>query len=234
MKVKCIKGTSRILAGELYNAISLYNNPGDRGRVYIEGFSGFSVDNFTMPDGSPLPKIRYNPPRLTGIEPSNVKVDDIVICLSDRYTHLLRNGKYRVSEVRQKEYINRFSKQPYTKYFFKLEGSNRFIEILKYRFRFPNTSESRDIGINEIFDAAPDVSKVDTTTRKIENVSNRYSILTLALFKAATDKNRHKLDAIDWCCNQSSKSLKVKREDFSKLLELPLSEVLKLIDENNS
>jgi hypothetical protein len=90
------------------------------------------------------------------------------------------------------------------------------------------TQELRDIAINQIFDKEENFSV--EFVRKIEQTKNKDKELILALSKSISDKSRHHLGVIDWSVEKSSKNLYLKSSDFDHLLDMKLSDILKILD----
>lgn len=239
MQVRCKKGSTKLVAGQIYEVRRLTNDSTNKRKsISIDGFGNYSPKNFTMPDGSILPTINWNKPYVANtqarLDPAKIAVGDILVCMSDRYVHLMKGGKYKVSDVRKKEMKNSYNNSTYYKYSIKFDGYGRYLEPNGWSFRALAVDESRDLNLTSMF--MPEGEEIDlkinTKIRKIDVAENKNKILVEALAKAICDRNRHKLDVIDWTCSQSSKVLKITREDFKELLDMPLSEILKLIDTN--
>jgi hypothetical protein len=236
MQVRCKKGTRKIVAGVVYEVTSLHNSSTDRNKkIYIKGFnSSYRACSFTQLDGSDLPTISWSSRTNTNVygkfEASDIKVDDILVCQSNNYQHLIAGEKYRVVETKVKEHKYTSSGNTYKKYLVKLEGYNRFLEVNSWRFRLLDRSESRELNLNHLINGSKGTTVVDTSIRKLDLANRRESIIISALCKAAIDKNRHAMDVVDWCRNQSSRELRLDRDDFSELLNLPLGEVLKRLE----
>ena len=69
-------------------------------------------------------------------------------------------------------------------------------------------------------------------TRKIDLVKDKNLELVKILSKAILDPNRHGLKILDWGIQQVSRKTEVKVDDYTDLLEMPLKDILDLIETN--
>ncbi len=226
MKLKCVKGTSKLISGIVYDINSLRNDPSViKNRIYIKNVGYYKISNFVMPDGSDIPRINWDAKFVVDrLVPADVKVGDILVCNSDNYKYLRKDGKYKVASVNVKEVVYRFSKY----YYIKFEGYTRSIKLSQSNFRKLDVSEARDLNLNEMF--GEDIDYSVNIERKLDSVDDKYDFLMRVLSKSIMDKNRHILGVVDWACEQSSKRLSLSNDDFDELLKIPLGDIIKLLD----
>lgn len=227
MKVKSKKDTKKLIKGHVYETDYFNNDPVNKSghnrflyrRISIKDRGTFIVDNFTLPDGNPLPGIIYDKrePKSILKNFNDIKIGDVIICLSDnRFKYLIEGGKYKIESI------------DHSKYSFKLEGYNRYLTWSNWNFRALTTQEMRDLTLSQIFDKEENFS-VDFK-RKFELKSNKDHLLIQTLAKSINDKNRHDLSVLDWAIKKNGEHLKIKEEDFKDLLDKPLKEILEILD----
>lgn len=233
MKVKCVKASSKTIAGVIYEASSFWNstnaNKWHKGKIVIEGHGRHNIWNFTDENGNSLPQINYiNPNRPPSFvdNSSTIEPNDIVICKSDRYKYLICDQKYRIVDVKHYSH-GQTMRGKFTN--IKLEGYNRWIRYNQFSFRVLTKKESREIAISSILDK-PENFSVDFI-RKFEKI-NKGKALMECLSKSILDKQRHHYSILEWAVEKTSKNLGIKTEDFDQILDKPLSEILKLIENN--
>lgn len=231
MKVRAIKSTSRIIKGELYDVRSLWNATNrNRTAISLKVFSGtLSTSSFTLPDGSPLPNIDWQDApavQVQRLKPEEVQVGDVLVCMSDNFVNFVKDGKYKVAEIRK---IEQGSTHKWYKYTMKLEGYNRFIAINSWNFRRLTKDESRDLNLSGVFGEEVN-TKVDKSVRKIDQIENRNLTLMTLLSKSILDKNRHKLSIVEWATTMIGKQMKLTPDDYNDLLKMSLEDILKLIN----
>lgn len=225
MNVISLKSNSKLIKGHQYIANSFNNTINATlswydGSIYIRGFGRYQCKDFTDTSGNPLPQINYTNPTNTLTPSFNVrtlKVGDIIVCNTNKYKYLVKDGKYKISHINFK---NQYTTQ------IKLEGYNTWINW-SYYFRKLSLQESRDLALSQIFDQ-PENFSVDFI-RKFDKEKNQTKILLETIAKSIIDKNRHYLDVIDWGIHKE-KYQELKREDFSELLQKPLAEILELYE----
>jgi hypothetical protein len=229
MRVISLKSNTKLLKGVAYDADSFNNtNTGsrwDQHRIRIKfpsgGYGSYLCKNFTDTSGNPLPQINYVNPSLPPVERFDVttlKANDIVVCNSDRYKYLVKGGKYRISEVAN---ANTWTAQ------IKLEGYNRNIRFTTWAFRKLSTQETRDIALSQIFNQ-PENFSVEFV-RKFDKENNKTKILLQSLAKSILDPYRHQYGVLDWTI-EKTRYQDFKKEDFNEIMNMPLSEVLKLYE----
>lgn len=229
MRVISLKSNTKLLKGVAYEADSFNNTAsGSRWgqhRIRIQfpsgGYGSYLCKNFTDTSGNPLPQISYVSPNHTPIERFDVttlKANDIVVCNSDKYKYLLKGGKYRVLEVAD---ANTWTAQ------IRLEGYSRFIRFNSWSFRKLSLQETREIALSQIFNQ-PENFSVDFV-RKFEKENNKTKILLQALSKSILDPYRHEYGVLDWTI-EKTKNQGLKKDDFNEIMNMTLSEVLKLYE----
>lgn len=227
MKVISKKSSKKLLKGGEYIADSFNNTTvGQRwtiNRIKIKGFGNYLCRDFTDVDGKPLPQINYvNQESVSNmVERFNcedLKVGDIVVCNVDSYKYLLKGAKYRVSKIIESSSWNAM---------INLEGYGRSIRFTNWSFRRLTIQEIREIALSSIFDT-PEKFSVDFV-RKFEKENNQVKILVETIAKSIIDPYRHQLDVVDWGIAKN-KTQSLKKSDFENILQLPLSEVLKMYE----
>ena len=234
MIVICKRPTKKLVKGLRYEVQNLWNDGKNQrwleSKVEIKGVGRYSVDNFTDVDGKPLPKINLLNPR-TYAKPltfEEIKEGDILVCTSDSYKTLAKDAMYRVSKVIQKtkDYKN-YNGTTYQRAdrSIQFEGIVRSIKFSSWRFRKLTAEESREIQLSSILNGEkpPVVTK---TQRKIDLVPNKEIVLINLLAKSILDPNRHHLSIVDWTIQKTGSNYSLVREDFDKLIDLPLSKIL--------
>jgi len=231
MRVISLKSNTKLLKGVAYEADSFNNTAtGSRWgqhRIRIQfpsgGYGSYLCKNFTDTSGNPLPQISYVSPNHTPVERFDVttlKANDIVVCNSDKYKYLLKGGKYRVLEVAD---ANTWTAQ------IRLEGYNRQIRFNSWSFRKLSLQETREIALSQIFNQ-PENFSVDFV-RKFEKENNKTKILLQALSKSILDPYRHEYGVLDWTI-EKTKNQDLKKDDFNEIMNMTLSEVLKLYEDS--
>ena len=231
MRVISLKSNTKLLKGVAYEADSFNNTAtGSRWgqhRIRIQfpsgGYGSYLCKNFTDTSGNPLPQISYVSPNHTPFEIFDVttlKANDIVVCNSDKYKYLVKGGKYRISEVAD---ANTWTAQ------IKLEGYSRFIRFNSWSFRKLSLQETREIALSQIFNQ-PENFSVDFV-RKFEKENNKTKILLQALSKSILDPYRHEYGVLDWTI-EKTKNQDLKKDDFNEIMNMTLSEVLKLYEDS--
>jgi hypothetical protein len=225
MNVISLKSNTKLLKGVVYEAESFDNTvaPGKRYHrqyIRIKGFGSYLCKNFSDTNGKPLPNIAYTNPNSTPasndrIDASTLKKNDIVVCKSDRYKYLIKGGKYKIQEVKD---ANTWRAH------IKLEGYGRWINFSNWAFRKLSLQESRELALSQIFNQ-PENFSVEFV-RKFDKESNKTKILIQSLAKSILDPYRHHYDIVDWTI-EKTKYQGFKKEDFSEILKMPLSEILK-------
>ena len=229
MRVISLKSNTKLLKGVAYEADSFNNTAtGSRWgqhRIRIQfpsgGYGSYLCKNFTDTSGNPLPQISYVSPNHTPVEifdATTLKANDIVVCNSDKYKYLVKGGKYRISEVAD---ANTWTAQ------IRLEGYSRFIRFNSWSFRKLSLQETREIALSQIFNQ-PENFSVDFV-RKFEKENNKTKILLQALSKSILDPYRHEYGVLDWTI-EKTKNQDLKKDDFNQIMNMPLSEVLKLYE----
>jgi hypothetical protein len=233
------KGTTKLVKGCRYEVRSLYNSPNptnrwNRGKVYLKDIGGYVVGNFTTTDGQPLPAIDWQATVVQEkrIEFEDLKVNDILVCRSDRYTTLIQGAKYRIVDLKIVSSPRPNSTYVRTTKKVKLEGCNRYFEYSSWKFRRLNTDEARELQLSAVLDNEEQSYSVDMENRKIDLIDNKNVALIKALAKSIMDGYRHELDVVDWACQKSASRLKVTRDDYKQLLKMPLKDILKLVETN--
>lgn len=229
MRVISLKSNTKLIKGHEYIADYFNNTPNGTGwssfRIFIRGFGSYQCKNFSDINGNPLPQVSYrnpNTPTYTQFDCRTLQINDIIVCKSNRYKYLIKDGKYRISEV---NIINNYHA------LIKLEGYNKWIGWRSHNFRKLSLQESRDLALSQIFDQ-PENFHVEFV-RKFDNEKNQTKVLLESIAKSILDKNRHHLDVIDWGIHKE-KYQQLTREDFNDILQKPLAEILELYENSSN
>lgn len=233
MFIICKSQSKRLIKGHSYEVEILLNNGTNQswreGKVKVKGVNGlFSVKSFTDINGGEVQKINIgnlavNPIELLRFE--DLKVGDILICKTDSYKTLVKDGYYKIEKL---ESIQRTTYYKENKV--KLSGVKRSLKFSSWSFRKMTTQELRDANLDELLHNKPVPVFNKPITRKLDHIDNKNKALLEVLSKSILDPNRHKLSIVDWACVKSGDKLGVKKEDFSEILELPLKDVLQYFD----
>lgn len=223
MIVISLKSNTKLIKGHEYIANSFDNTNSMNwysGYISIKGFGRYKCEDFTDTSGNPLPQINYTNPSNTiqQFNVRNLKVGDIIVCNTNKYKYLVKEGKYKISHIN-------FKTQYTTK--IKLQGYNTWLNWSNGYFRKLSLQESRDIAISQIFDQ-PENFNVEFI-RKFDKEKNKTKILLETIAKSIIDPYRHHLDIIEWGIHKE-KYQQLTREDFSEMLQKPLGEILELYE----
>jgi len=215
MKIRAIKDTRSIIKGHLYEVAAIYNTNG-YGKVQLVETGGTHLAvYFTDVNGAPLPTInaQYKDTRsYTKFE--ELSVGDLVICKSKGHKTLTYGKMYRIEDLISK-------KSPNSTYYIeqkiKLEGVPRTYTYSSWNWRVLSKDEQRDIQLLDVLDnQAPDT--------EIE--------LFTAICESMTDSKRHHYGLVDWYCRTvPGKRMNAKPEDFERILDMSLRDIIKLVDE---
>ena len=240
MNIICKKPTSRLIKGATYEVELLYNNGKNNtwqeGRVRVKGISGFfTVKNFTSIDGTPVQKVNVGSPVVRDIVKfEDLKIGDILICVSDNYKTLIRNGYYKIERLDNADkpviygtntYIHKEQKM-------KLQGVKRTLKFNSWCFRKMSTQELREANLNELLNNQPLKVISEPIKRKIDHLENKEEALVEALCLSILDRNRHKLSIVDWTCEKVGTKLGLNQKDFDGLLEMSLKDILEYVERN--
>ena len=238
MNVICKKSTSKLIKGATYEVDLLLNNGTNpswqEGRIRVKGVTGFfTVNNFTSMDGSEVQKVNLGTQVVREfLKFDDLKVGDILICTSDHYKTLLKNGYYKIERL---DNVDRPSNWGHSTYVhkeqkIKLQGVKRTLKFNSWCFRKMSVQELRDSNLNEILNNESLKVISSPISRKFDYLENQEQALVESLCFSILDKNRHKLSIVDWTCEKLGNKLGLKPDDFSKLLEMPLKDILKYVE----
>jgi len=242
MIVVCKRPTKRLVKGVRYEVDNLWNDGTSQrwleGRVGIKDIGRFSVGNFVDENGNELAKIKIVKP-LAPIQRmifSELKEGDILVCTSDNYKTLLKGGMYRIEKLfsvstQRTGWNNQV--HTYIEEYIKFEGVTRKLKFNTWTFRQLNSEESREISLNTLLndEEAPVIKSQNI--KKIDLMSNKDTVLMDILSKSIIDPNRHHLTITEWACEKVASKLSLEVSDFEYLMDLPLREVLELLETNN-
>jgi hypothetical protein len=239
MIVICKKNTKRLVKGLRYEVHALYNSGNNQrwieGKLKVKGFGRFVVSNFTDIDGKPVPSIDIIPPRpqFNRLEFSDLKKGDIIVCTSDSYKTLIKNGMYKIEELIQVSSERKYhSGQSYThrEQSIKFEGISRKLKFSSWRFRTLTAHESRELSLSSLLEGKEaDIIK-SSKIRKIDMVTNKKLELMRNLALSILDNNRHHLSIVDWSCQKIGSKLGIESSDYSELMNMTLKDILEKIE----
>lgn len=239
MIIVCKRPTKRLVKGVRYEVESLWNDGNNarwiEGKVSIKGIGRFSVGNFTDENGNEVAKTNIIKPitRIEKIAFSDLKEGDILVCKSDNYKTLLEGGMYRIEKLfslsKQMQGWNGII-HTRTEEHVKFEGVKRKLKFSQWSFRKLSPEESREISLNQLLhdEDAPVIK--DQNIKKIDMMSNKDQVLIDILSKSIIDPNRHHLTIPEWACEKIAPKLSLRASDFDHLLQMSLSEILKLAE----
>jgi hypothetical protein len=243
MIVVCKKPTKRLVKGVRYNVLNLWNSGSNQrwleSTVEIEGLGRFSVSNFTDIDGKELPKTNIVTAQVNttkSLDFNDFKEGDILVCKSDSYKTLAKNGMYKVEKkilIEQERKSFGGNKYTHKEFKIKFEGISRTMKFSGWRFRKLTADEVREISLNSVLlGEEPNIIKT-AKIRKIDMVVDKDLELMRILSKSIIDENRHHLSIIDWGCQKSSSDLGATSEDFSQLMNMTLKDILAKIEKKS-
>ena len=236
------KSTSkRLIKGSIYEIDKLFNSGNNlsrwmEGRIVLKEVKGwFRVNQFTDMNGVDVPRIDINNVWNTveTIKFDDLKVGDILICKTDHYKTLVNGGYYKIESLDTKnKSIKSWTGNQYTSVenSIKFVGVKRKMKFNSWFFRRMTTQELRDANLNELLHNEK-LNVIDKPiSRKLDYSENSNLELVKSLAMSILDPNRHKLSIVDWACEKHDRKLGIKRSDFENLLELPLKDLLELIE----
>jgi hypothetical protein len=238
----------RLIKGHRYEVQSLFNNGSNQrwieGKIKLVGSGRFSVDNFTDAAGSPIAKINYQSPlkevdRFVKFE--DCKEGDILVCLSDNYKTMARGSMYKIEKLEKKE-ISRgggggggsnfgySGLRTYHDHNIKFVGLKRKLKFNQWNFRKLTAEELREVSLGQILsNEEPNIVK-SSDIRKIDLIENKEKMLMAIISRTILDVNRHHLSIVDWSCQKTGEKYRIKPEDFNKILDMKLSEILEILE----
>jgi len=232
MIIICKKETKKIIKGVRYELERLWNSGTTwrNGKLYINNIGYFNVKNFTDVNGNDLPKIDINPNNIIEkrITFEELEKGDIIVCDSDRYKTLLKGGMYRIEDLITKKVGNQF----YYQNFIKFEGVSRALKFNPWVFKRLDKDKSREISLNILLDDCESPVIISDNIKKIDMMDNKDQVLIENIAKSIVDVNRHHLSTLEWTCKKIGTKLSLELSDFDHLLDLPLRDILKIMDED--
>jgi len=245
MRILCIKNTSVLVKGSIYEVVRLYNQiTNNRPKVWIELPSkqilNASPKSFTNLDGTPIDRKDWSRPVVdylsTKIKDVRLlKKDDIIIGNSNQ-TKTFEFGKmYKVEETfYNQEMVTRpWSKTPFpvTTQKVRIQGyGNRW--IMTDRFRLPNQQERRSTSLDMVFENPIPVI-TDFKVRRIDTMteSARNKTILFLLMDTMRNGSRNNMNVIDWTLRgRRGKFYDLDKKDIEPLLDRKLSEIIKMFD----
>jgi hypothetical protein len=237
MRVKSIINTKRLVKGAIYDVVKLHNVNGSRSyhsftikiKLTPEQHSYFTVNNFVLEDGSPIPQIDWTAPDArndvkfydeTNIKANNTKIGDFVVYLRNSHSNFVTGKVYKVEDILVTTY------KSWSEVSIKLEGTNKYYKA--YSFRKCTVEESRKLSLNQFFTEVPGFDKVNKNVRKFDTLSDeeKKQVLIKSIFTSWLDKNRNNLSVLDWAIQKVGESFKLRQEDFQIIMDSKVGELL--------
>jgi hypothetical protein len=240
MIVICKKPNSRLLKGHRYEVQNLWNDGSNskwlEGKVEILGFGKYSVDTFTDSDGNKIQNtnlIKQRVQQTKYIEFEHVEVGELIVCITDHYKTMAKDHLYKIEKLESVS-IERYNwnnvKYTYTEKTIKLEGIKRRLKFNGWFFRKLTPEESREISLNSVLNGEePNIIKTNDI-RKFDLTFNKEKLLMQIISKTILDVNRHHLSIVDWSCEKTGSSSKIKKDDFNDILNMTLKDILEKIE----
>lgn len=238
MIVICKKPTKKLVKDLRYEVTGLYNSGRNQrwmeGKVEIKDLGRFVVTNFTDINGNPLPKVDIIPERrnFVRLEFDSIKKGDILVCISDSYKTLVKNGMYKIEKLESSSTTRSYGSNSYVhrEQSIKFEGIARKIKFSSWRFRALTAQEVREISLGSLLEGKePEVIKT-SKIRKIDLVPNKTLELMRNLSLSIIDENRHHLSILEWTCQKTGTKLGLDKNDYDDLLKMSLEDILKKIE----
>lgn len=229
MIVIAVKDKGKIIKGARYTVEYIWNNGKNsfnEGEIKIAGFHSLPVELFTLEDGSPIPNINYN---CYDFDESTLRKGDLIICESNRYKNFVRGGIYKIEKIKSNKRTDSYMN--WTDYYVKFEGYSRYIRYNNWSFRKVPTDQLREMTLDTILNNKSIDTKVNTSIRKIDKISDKNDTLIKLLSKSILDPKR-KLNPLDWLCDKMNNNFSVNREDYDKLMNMTLREILEIVKHN--
>ncbi len=235
------KSTSkRLIKGATYEVEKLFNggknNSWMEGKIVLKEVKGsFRVTQFTDVNGNDVPKVNINNviPSYDVLKFEELKNGDILICKTDSYKTLVNGGYYKIENLDIKtKTMNSWNGSTYTskECTIKFVGVKRRLKFSGWNFRKMTAQELREANLNELLNNEK-LNVIDKPiSRKFDYSESPELELVKSLALSILDSNRHKLSIIDWACEKHNRKLGIQRKDYLKLLELPLKDILELIE----
>jgi hypothetical protein len=240
MNVICTKSSSRLIKGATYKCVNINNNNIRKSpyfrptiRIYLTSSSiqTFPLTSFKPIDSDKFSEINWicpdyqlylNEREQTKID-SSLKAGDYVVPIFDNLKTLIKGRQYKVVDVQKDE------KTSWGNIRIKLEGSYRF--YASWNFRKCTSQESREIGLNQLFDEQTNTEKVNKHKRKFDYYSDDEKKVLLLKFitESSNDRFRHQSSIIEWAILKSAIKYKLTKEDFDCVLDLKVSELLEIL-----
>ncbi len=238
MIVICKRATKKLVKGVRYEVQNLYNDGKNQrwieSKVEIKGIGRYIVDNFTDIDGNPLPKINIITPRdqKKSLTFEELKEGDILVCTTDSYKTLAKDGMYKVSKLTQKRSTRKsYNQSTYTQVdkSIQFEGIKRSIKFSSWKFRKLSSEEAREMQLSSILNGDKPNIITSSDFRKIDLVPNKEKVLMSMISRSILDESRHHLSVVDWAIQKIAHKYSIEEKDFSILLEMPLKDILNKI-----
>ncbi len=229
MRVVAIKDTGALVKGAKYDIRMMYNTSRKGSRVILEGVPGrHSSENFTTLDGNPLPMTTIQPPPDVEIKLQfkDLEKGDLLCVRNDQYKTLVKGGIYRIEGLL--ETVGRYGS---TRKKIKLEGLKRSYDFSSCAFRKLSVEEVRDMNLNDLL-YGEQLEVINTeVARKIDYVEDPEKLLMSILTEAIGDKKRNNMSIVEWACRIPRGSrMKLNKEDFDAILDMPLGELIKILE----
>lgn len=229
MKIIAIKDTSSLIKDHLYEVASIYNKNGNGRVTLLETGTSHLVYNFTDTAGNALPSINahYHDTYIS-TKFEDLSIGDLLVCNSKGHKTLTYGKMYRIENLTYKK------KNYYTDKKIKLEGVPRTFSFNNWNWRKLSKDEQRDIHLLEVLDnQTPDIVK-EVIRDKFSAMPNPEVELFKAICESMLDSKRHHFGLVDWYCRSiKGKRMNAKQDDFEKIMNISLRDIIKIIDDSN-
>ena len=226
MRVLCVEETKKIVKGCIYDVYFL-NCDFDTPTVSIYGMGNFDVKYFKLEDGSPVPtdknwssdKYLEDNETMISVGGSNVNVGDVLVYRYDNSKILVKNKKYKVSEVK------RVPTSGIVQTKIKIEGHKTWLYCAC--FRKCTKQEERDLSVDIITDSNTETLMIEKDKRKLDQYTDdkKNFILLKLLTSSILDRARNNMDIVSWAVRKG-KQYGVVKDDFNFLLNKNVNDIL--------
>lgn len=230
MKVISKKSNRRLVKNGEYEVIQIWNDGTSQtyheGKCEIDGIGYYKVDEFTTINGGDLPKIRFEQDRNYF---KDLKKGDILVSKYDVGKSFVQDQMYLVEGIKTIQHQRKWGIA--SENYIKFQGFPRWYKFSPWRFKLLSKDKAREISLDEILSDKKSPTILERKKRSIDSVENKNSLLLKILSTSIIDKYRNNLDVLDWAIQKNGSKYGVSREDFDHLMNIPLKDIIKQIDE---
>lgn len=230
MKIISKKSTTRLVKGGEYEVIQIWNDGTSgiylEGKCVIDGIGRVNVNDFEMPDGSPVNRVKIEIKREYF---EDLKKGDILISNYDVGKSFIKNQMYLVEDTKSISTPTKYGRISTSK-FIKFQGFPRWYKFSSWRFRQLPQDKAREISLDEILldKKSPTVTK--RQKRSIDTIENKNKLLIKVLAESICGKYRNNLSVMDWTIQKVGNKFGIEEKDFDHLMKMSLEDVIKLVN----